>query len=108
MQIVIHGKQIETGEALQNHIRTRLSAMIGRYLDIPGEAAVTLSRDGAAYHVECSLHLSSGKTSQARATAHEVYAAVDAAVDNMEKQLRRYKEKLKDHYKRPAKQPVTE
>lgn len=103
MQIIIHGKQIETGEALQTHIRTQLTDMVGKYLDIPGEATITLSRNGAAFHVECTLHLSSGLTAQAHAEAHEVYASVDAAVKHLEKQLRRYKERRKDHHKRPAK-----
>ncbi len=103
MQVTIHGKQIETGEALQTHIRTRLGAISDKYLDIPGTATVTLSRNGTAYHMQCTVHLSSGLTTQAHAEAHEIYACVDSAVKNVEKQLRRYKEQLKGHHKRPAK-----
>jgi len=108
MQIVIHGKQIDTGEALQTHIRTRLSAVASKYLDMPGEATVTLSRNGAVYHVVCTMHLSSGLTTQAHAEEHEVYASVDTAIKHLEKQLRRYKRQLKDHRRRSVKPPVTE
>jgi len=108
MQVTIHGKQIETGEALQTHIRTRLTAISDKYLDIPGSATVTLSRNGTAYHVECTVRLSTGLTTQAHAEAHEIYACVDTAVKHLEKQLRRYKEQLKGHHKRPAKPELAE
>jgi hypothetical protein len=38
-------------------------------------------------------------TSSAKAHATEIYAAFDACAEKMEKQLRRYKRRLKDHYK---------
>lgn len=105
MRITIHGKQIQTGEALQSHINDRLSEAVGKFLDIPGEATVTISRDGAAYRADILLHLNSGLTAQAHAAANEVYASADAAIDKMAKQLRRYKTRLKDHHKRTAHTP---
>lgn len=107
MEIIIHGKQMQTGEALQNHIKTRLSEAVGKFLDIPGSATVTISRDGAGYRSDILLHLSSGLTAQSHAIASEVYASTDAASDRMTKQLRRYKGRLKDHHKRTAHAPQT-
>lgn len=105
MQIIVHGKQIQTGEALQIHIKERLSEVAGKFLDIPGEATVTISRDGSAYRADIMLHLRSGLTAQAHAVANEVYACADAATDRMAKQLRRYKRRLKDHNKRTDQTP---
>ncbi len=105
MQIIVHGKQIQTGEALQSHIKGRLSEAAGKFLDIPGEATVTISRDGAGYRADILLHLRSGLTAQAHATASEVYASADAATDRMAKQLRRYKTRLKNHHKRSDQTP---
>jgi len=49
--------------------------------------------------------LSTGLTAQARAHATEIYASFDGSLEKMDKQLRRYKRRLKDHHKeRP--QPV--
>ena len=45
------------------------------------------------------MHLSTGMTVQATARADEVYASFEGAVDRMEKQLRRYKRRLKDHHR---------
>jgi hypothetical protein len=49
--------------------------------------------------------LSTGLTAQAKAHANEIYAAFDNCNDKMEKQLRRYKRRLKDHHKDRA-EPV--
>jgi len=105
MRITVHGKQIQTGEALQSHIIERLGEAVGKFLDIPGDSTVTILRDGAAYRADILLHLNSGLTAQAHATANEVYASADAAIDKMAKQLRRYKARLKDHHKRTAHTP---
>lgn len=106
MRITVHGKQIETGEALQTRIRERLGASVGKFLDIPGEATVTVSRDGTGYRTDFLLHLSSGLIAAAHANGHEVYPSVDAAMDRIEKQLRRYKGRLKDHHKRVTQTPM--
>lgn len=102
MRITVHGKQIQTGEALQNHIKERLSDAVGKFLDVPGEATTTISREGSAYRTDILLHLSSGLIAQAHSVGSEVYASTDAAIDKMAKQLRRYKTRLKDHHKRTA------
>jgi hypothetical protein len=49
--------------------------------------------------------LSTGLTASAKAHSHEIYAAFESTADKMEKQLRRYKRRLKDHH-RDRQQPV--
>lgn len=105
MQITVHGKQIQTGEALQIHVKERLGDAVGKFLDIPGNATVTISRDGTGYRTDIVLRLSSGLSAQAHAIANEVYASADSASDRMAKQLRRYKTRLKDHHKRTDQTP---
>jgi hypothetical protein len=51
------------------------------------------------------VHLSTGLTASAKASADEIYAAFDSCCEKMEKQLRRYKRRLKDHH-RDRPQPV--
>jgi hypothetical protein len=60
---------------------------------------VIFSRSAHEYVCEATVHLSTGLTAQAKAHAHEIYAAFDACCEKMEKQLRRYKRRLKDHHK---------
>ncbi len=105
MRYQISGKQIDIGEALQAHVRTEIDTAISKYPGRPTDALVVFSRDGSAYSCEAVVHLSTGLTVQASAKEHDIYAAADAAIAKMEKQLRRYKRRLKDHHKeRP--QPV--
>jgi hypothetical protein len=45
------------------------------------------------------VHLSTGLTASAKGHAHEIYAAFESSSEKMEKQLRRYKRRLKDHHR---------
>lgn len=97
MRIQVSGKQIDVGDALRSHVEDRLAEAIGKYFDRPVEAVVIFSRDGHAFVADASVHLPTGLSVQAKAKAGEVYAAFDGALERMEKQLRRYKRRLREH-----------
>ncbi|MEM8978713.1 MAG: ribosome-associated translation inhibitor RaiA [Pseudomonadota bacterium] len=99
MRYQITGKQIDIGEALQTHVKDELSLVIEKYAERPTDATVIFSKSAHEYVCETIVHLSTGLTAQAKAHATEIYAAFDAAGEKMEKQLRRYKRRLKDHHK---------
>ena len=99
MRYQISGKQIDIGEALQTHVRTELGEMVEKYAGRPTEAQVVFSRNGHEFACETVIHLSTGLTVQAKGRAHEIYAAFDSCSEKMDKQLRRYKRRLKDHHK---------
>ena len=105
MKYQISGKQIDIGEALQTHAQDQIGALAAKYAGRPTGAQVIFSRDGYAYAAEATIHLSTGLTAQASATDSEIYAAFDKCIDKLEKQLRRYKRRLKDHHKERV-QPV--
>jgi ribosomal subunit interface protein len=105
MRYQIVGKQIDIGEALQTHVKDSLGAVMEKYAQRPTDATVIFSKTGAEYACEATVHLSTGLTASAKASAHEIYAAFEKAADKMEKQLRRYKRRLKDHH-RERTQPV--
>ncbi len=105
MRYQISGKQIDIGEALQTHVQTEIDAVVEKYPGRPTDALVVFSKDGSAYCCEVTAHLSTGLTVQAKGKEHDIYAAADAAIAKMEKQLRRYKRRLKDHH-RDRVQPV--
>ena len=105
MQYQISGKQIDIGEALQTHVRDELGVVVGKYAERPTSAQVIFSKSAHEFVCEATVHLSTGLTAQAKAHATEIYAAFDACSEKMEKQLRRYKRRLKDHHKERA-QPV--
>lgn len=99
MRYQVSGKQIDIGEALQTHVQTETETVIEKYPGRPTEAVVTFSRNAHEYACDTVVHLSTGLTVQAHGRATEIYAAFDAANEKMEKQLRRYKRRLKDHHR---------
>ena len=105
MRYQISGKQIDIGNALQTHVQDELSAMLAKYAGRPTEAVVVFSKSAHEYVCEATVHLSTGLTAQATAHATEVYGTFDSCLEKMEKQLRRYKRRLKDHHKDRA-EPV--
>ncbi|MEL6642816.1 MAG: ribosome-associated translation inhibitor RaiA [Pseudomonadota bacterium] len=105
MRYQISGKQIDIGMALQTHVQNELNGVVQKYAERPTDAMVVFSKDAHEFVCEATVHLSTGLTAQAKAHETEIYAAFDKCADKMEKQLRRYKRRLKDHHRERA-QPV--
>ena len=105
MRYQITGKQIDIGQALQTHVQTEMGEVFEKYAGRPTDANVIFSKSGHEFVCEAEVHLSTGLTAQAKGHATEIYAAFDSASEKMEKQLRRYKRRLKDHHKERS-QPV--
>ena len=100
MRYQISGKQIDVGDALQSHVKSELGETFEKYQQRPTDATVIFSRD--AHNLTCDgvVHLSTGLTVQAKAMdADNIYAAFEKCREKMDKQLRRYKRRLKDHHK---------
>lgn len=99
MRYQISGKQIDIGDALQTHVKQELDVSVQKYAERPTDAQVIFSKSGHEFVCEATVHLSTGLTASARAHNPEIYAAFDSCAEKMEKQLRRYKRRLKDHHK---------
>ena len=105
MRYQISGKQIDIGEALQTHVQTELGEVVKKYAARPTDANVIFSRSAHEYVCEATVHLSTGLNASAKAHAVEIYSAFEACAEKLEKQLRRYKRRLKDHHRERA-EPV--
>ena len=99
MRYQISGKQIDVGEALQSHVKSELGETVEKYSQRPTDANVIFSRNAHEYLCDATVHLSTGLTASATGHATEIYAAFDACREKMDKQLRRYKRRLKDHHR---------
>lgn len=105
MRIQVSGKQIDIGDALRTHVEDRLLEAVGKYFDRPVDAVVTFSKDRHEFVSDCSVHLPTGMIVQAKARAAEIYAGFEGSLGRMEKQLRRYKRRLRDHH-RTREEPI--
>jgi ribosomal subunit interface protein len=98
MQLSITGKQIDIGSSLRTYVQDKVVQSVGKYFDRPVDGAVTFSRDGHEYRSDCMVHLASGLHLQAQGRSTDIYASFDTAIERMEKRLRRYKGRIRDHH----------
>lgn len=97
MPLRVSGKNLDIGEALRTHVTEKVVSLIARYFDGKVSGHVVISPEGSAYRTDCTLHLSSGMNLQAEGRAHEPYASFEQAADKIERRLRRYNKRLKEH-----------
>ncbi len=105
MRYQISGKHIDIGEALQTHVKAELGEVIDKYAQRPTDAVVRFSRVGHENVCEVTIHLSTGLSAQAKGQATEIYAAFESCREKLDKQLRRYKRRLRSHHRDRA-EPV--
>ena len=98
MRYQISGKQIDVGEALQTHVKAELGEVVEKYAQRPTECVVVFSRMAHEFVCEAVIHLSTGLTVQAKGHAAEIYAAFESCREKMDKQLRRYKRRIRNHH----------
>ncbi len=100
MEIQVHGKQMDVGDALTAQVTDRLANGVGKYFDSAVDAQVTLSRNAHLIRVDCNVHVGHGIRLQSHGEASDAYVAFDQALARIEKRLRRYKRRLKDHHQK--------
>jgi ribosomal subunit interface protein len=108
MQIKITGKHIDIGDPLRQHIEERLQSFRDRFFEGSVHGQVTLEKQRGRFWCDCSLHLATGLHLQAHAENADAMACVDAALAHLEKQLKKYKTRLKNHHRqsRETRAPV--
>ena len=97
MRYQISGKQIDIGEALQTHVKAELGELIEKYAQRATDAVVVFSKQAHELICEITIHLATGMNAQSRGKASEIYPAFEAARERMDKQVRRYKRRLRSY-----------
>ncbi len=95
MQITTTFRHMETSEALKGYVEEKLER-VQKYIDEPIVAQVFLTVEKIRHTAEITIN-AKGITIKASEETNDMYAAVDAVLDKIERQLRRYKEKIKEH-----------
>src|SRR5690606_33066898 len=99
MTLRVSGKNMDVGDALRGKAEEHFAAVIGKYFDGGYDGHLTLTPDGIGYRADCVVHLDSGAVLQASAQAGDATSAYEVMALNIEKRLRRYNRKLKQHRK---------
>ncbi|HYG47134.1 MAG TPA: ribosome-associated translation inhibitor RaiA [Allosphingosinicella sp.] len=104
MEIRVSGHQVETGEALRQHVEDRLAAIADKYFERALSAHATFGKGPHDHAFTCDIvaHVMQGVILKGSGQAQEAHPAFDQAADRIEKQLRRYMGRLKDRQAAPV------
>jgi ribosomal subunit interface protein len=99
MDIRVSGHQVDTGEALRRRVDDRLTSVADKYFSRMISAQVTFGKGPHDHGFTCEIiaYVPNGVVLKGTDRAADAHAAFEGAADKMEKQLRRYTKRLKDH-----------
>lgn len=97
MQIKLSGHHVEITPALQGYVNDKLER-IERHFDNVTSAQVILSVDKLVQKAEITIHVA-GNELFADAVDEDMYAAIDALSDKIDRQIKKHKEKLTDKHR---------
>ncbi len=98
MSLRITGKHMDIGDSLRGKIEDRISAAVSKFFDGGFSGKVTIEKTSGQFKTDCTVHLDTGIALQASGNEHDAVASFEAAAERIEKRLRRYKRRLKDHH----------
>lgn len=107
MDVTVAGHQVETGESLREHAQQRVAEITEKYFSRSVGANVTFGRGpNNDYTCDIVAPVVQGVVLKASHSAREAQIAFNGAADRIEKQLRRYAGRLKEHKVEEAQQFV--
>ncbi len=92
MQINISGHHLEVTPALRDYVTNKLGKL-ERHFDSITNTQVTLSVEKLRQKAEAKVHVS-GADLFAQSEHEDMYAAIDALTDKLDRQILKHKEKL--------------
>jgi len=107
MNIIVNGRHLEVTPALRSYAEDKISKF-DRYLAEISEAVVTLSIEKKYRHKADVLLKVNGVLIQAESVTDEIYSAIDDVTEKLDRQVKKYKEKMVSHRKGGAKAATAE
>jgi ribosomal subunit interface protein len=100
MDIRVSGHGVDTGDALRTHVSTRLQGMADKYFSRALSANVTFKKGPHDHGFGCDIvaHVMQGVVLKGAGEAQEAHPSFDLAAEKIERQLKRYKHRLKDRH----------
>ena len=98
MTIQVTGKNVDAGEAYKAYILDKISTVLEKYIGPEISGHVRLEKDKIGFRTNCSIRLRTGLQVEAHGEGADAYGSADSAVERLEKRVRRYKRRLKNHH----------
>jgi len=100
MQFNLTGHHVDITDALRQYVDEKFNR-IERHFDKTTDAHCILTVEKLEHKAEATIHVS-GATIHAEATEENMYAAIDAMTDKLDRQVKKHKEKITDHHARDS------
>ncbi len=98
MNLSVTGHHVEVTDALKDYVEEKL-AKLERHFDGVTDIHVILSVEKIRQQAEATIDLAGTKI-HAEAEHNDMYASIDGLTDKLDRQVRKHKEKLRDHHRR--------
>ena len=105
MQINITGHHIDVTPALRAYVTEKLQR-IERHFDHVISTDVIMRVENHHMQVEAKVN-AAGKALFAQDSGTDMYAAIDGMIDKLDKQVRRYKDRVRGHHASAAKRAAS-
>lgn len=109
MQVLVSGQHLSIGTSLQEYVKNKITGSINKYFDHAPSATAHFHKQNHDFLCDIVVNDGTGRhiIIKSNAAADDVYFAFDSALSKIEKQLRKYKSKLKDHSRRMKVSEIT-
>ncbi len=109
MKLVIQGKNIEITDSIREYVHQKIEKAVSHFQNMTTEVDVHLSvarnpRINSKQTAEVTIY-ANGTVIRAQESSEDLYASIDLVADKIQRQLRKYKEKLQ--HKKTHDQPKT-
>ena len=96
MQLNVIGHHVEVTESMRSYVEKRLDR-VKRHFDHVIDVQVLMSVDKLQHKAEATVHVR-GNNIHAESVDTDMYAAIDALVDKLDRSVLKHKEKQRDHH----------
>ena len=98
MTIQVTGKNVDAGDAYNAYISDKISTVLSKYIGPEIVGHVRLEKERSQFRTACSIRLKSGLLLEGQGEGGDAYASADAALEHLEKRVRRHRRRLKSHH----------
>lgn len=92
-------RHMESSSSLREYAESKLERTCDKYVQGKVDATAVMSVEKHWHIADFTLYIK-GFTVKAKERSEDMYSSIDLALDKIEKQLRRHKDRLKDHQQR--------
>jgi putative sigma-54 modulation protein len=97
MNVNVSYRQMESSPALRDYATRKLERIVDKYVRGRAEASIVMTAEGFGHIVDFTLSVKDA-TVKGKAQSQDMYSSIDLALEKIEKQLRRRKDRKRDHH----------